>query len=202
MTRRVVASIFAGALATAAVVATSFGLVSALPQPTRGDRIAVRLLGYLERTVGRGSRISIGGQTLLARCTSLAPRRKLITLSDGTRFVLSGSRIRSWHPAASSLATTPIDSGLARAAVADLAGSYVLYAEELSRPLSNGHDIVADEVSGSTRTYRIILARRPRVELIVDDASLRPLSARFRSATVNARASLLPPAHRRARESC
>ena len=200
--RGVAAPIFVAALATAAVVAASFGLVSALPQPTQGDRIAVRVLDYLERTPGRGSRISISGQTLLARCTSLAPRRKLITLSDGTRFVLSGSRIRSWRATTSSLAVAQIDSGLARAAIADLAGSYALYAAELSRPLAHGHDIVADEISGSSRRYRIILARRPYVELIVDGASLRPLSASFRSASVSAHASLLPPAQKRVRGSC
>lgn len=202
MSRRAVTSIFAAALATAAVVATSFGLVSALPQPTQDDRIAVRLLQYLEDMRGRGSRISIGGQTLLARCTSLAPRRKLITLSDGTRLVLSGARIRSWRSTRSLLATAQPYAGLVRAAVADLAGSYALYATELSRPLSYGHDIVAEEVPGSSRTYRIVLARRPSVELTIDRASMRPLSVRFRSARVSASASLLPPAPISGRKSC
>ena len=202
MTRRAVLPIFIAALSTVAVLAASFGLVTALPQPTKDDRIAVRLLRYLEHTHGRGSRIWIDGRTLASRCTALSPRRKLITLSDGGRFVLRGSRIRVWYPGESSLATARPESGLTRAALADLAGSYALYAVELSRPLANGDDVIAADATGGTQTYQFILARRPQVELIVDRTSLRPLAARFRSATASGHATLLPPAENAGRGSC
>jgi hypothetical protein len=159
------------------------------------------VLRYLEQTRGRGSRISISGHRLLARCTPLSSSRALIALSDGTRFVLRGSHIRAWLPATSRPTKKRPDSGLARAAIADLAGSHALYADELSRPLAHRHAIV-ERVSGRPPTYRIVLARRPHVELIVDAMTLRPLVARFRSARVSGRARLLPPNQRPRHASC
>ena len=152
MTRRIVLPVFFAALASAAIAAASFGLIAALPQPTPDDRLAVRLLRYLEETPGRGSRISINGHVLTARCRPLSRTRKLITLSDGTNFVLRGSHIRVWKPQKlRTLAMRP-DTGLARAAIADLAGSNALYAMELARPLAHGDKMVDDVARTGRRT--------------------------------------------------
>jgi hypothetical protein len=196
--RGTVLPVFAAALAAAAVLAGSFGLVSALPQPTRYDRIAVDALRVLEQARGRGSRISIDGHRLLARCTSLSPRRKLIELSDGAQFVLRGSRIRAWSATTRRPKTMRPDSPAARAAIADLAGSYALYARELSATLERGEAAVVD----AGGTYVIVLARRPSVELAVDRASLRPLRVRFRAAGLAAHAVLLRPVARAGGQSC
>jgi hypothetical protein len=201
VTRRFLIPVFGAAFAAAAIVAASFGLIAALPQPTKGDRVAVGVLRYLEHTRGRGGLISIGGHVLLARCTPLSPRRKRITLSDGARFVLRGSHIEKWSTATSRRATRRPDSGVARAAIADLAGSYALYADELSRPLAHGKAVV-EAMPGRSPKYRVVLARRPYVDLVVDGATLRPLSARFRSARVSAQASLLPPARKSGKRLC
>jgi hypothetical protein len=194
VTKRVLIPVFCATLLTAAVVAASYGLMAALPQPTAADRFAVRLLDYLEQTQGRGSRIWINGHRIDARCTALSKTRSLITLSDGAKFAIRRSRIRLWHEGT----TKPRrpDSNLARAAIADLSGSNSLLAAELGPPLLAGDDMV-EPIRESDRTYRIVLSRKPFVSLDVDRVSLHPISARFRSARISARALLLPPARSR-----
>ena len=199
MTRRVLIPVFGASLITAAIVAASYGLMAALPQPTAADRLAVRLLGYLEHTPGRGSEIWINGHRVLARCSSLSKSRKLITLSDGARFAIRRSHIRLWHEAAKKPRRP--DSALARAAIADLSGSNSLYAAELGPPLAAGDDMV-EPIRESDRMYRIVLSRKPYVALDVDRVSLHPVSARFRSAGISAQASLLAPARKHRRGTC
>jgi hypothetical protein len=202
--RRVLVPLAGATVAAGAIAAAAFALVTALPQPTRGDRVGVKLLQLLHDRGGRGSRITIGGMSLTARCRQLPQRRSLVKLSDGSTFVVSGSRIRAWHPAASDLAGLSQQPALVRAALVDLAGSYQLYASELISQLERGQRVTERALRvGGRRVYEIALAsERPRVALIVDRRTLRPLEARFDSATLEASAVLEPPQMERGGATC
>ena len=202
--RRVLLPLFGAAVAAAAIAAAAFALVTALPQPTRGDRVGVRLLHFLQDRGGSGSRITIGDTSLTARCRGLPQRRSLVQLSDGNRFVVSGSRIRTWHVPGSELAGMSQQSALVRAAEADLAGSYQLYAAELTTQLARGKRVTERTVTvGGRRVYEIALApERPRVLLIVDSETLQPLEARFDSGALKAFAVLSPPQMQRGLATC
>lgn len=193
--RRVLVPVVGATCAACAIAAAAFAVVTALPQPTSGDRIGVRLLQLLHARGGRGSRITIGRMSLTARCHQLPQRRSLVELSDGNTFVVSGSHIRAWHTPASEFAEMSQQPALVRAAEADLAGSYQLYASELTSQLERGKRVTERAVTvGGRRVYEIALAReRPRVVLIVDRRTLQPLEARFDSAVLEATAVLEPP---------
>jgi hypothetical protein len=202
--RRIFVPLIGAVVVAGAIAAAAFALVTALPQPTSGDRIGVRLLQLLHAHGGRGSRITIGGRSLTARCRQLSQRRSLVELSDGNTFVVSGSRIRAWHAPASELAEMSQAPALVRAALADLAGSYQLYASELISQLERGRRVAERVVMvRGRRVYEVALAReRPRVVLIVDTRTLRPLEARFDSAALQASAVLEPPQPERGLATC
>jgi hypothetical protein len=202
--RRVVLPVAGAAVAAGAIAVAAFALVRTLPQPTRGDRIGVQLLQFLHERGGSGSQIAIGGRSLAARCHALTKRRNLVELSDGSSFVVSGSHIRAWHPPSSALAGAAQQPALVRAAEADLAGSYRLYGAELASQLERGKR-VTERVStvNGRRVYEIALAPdRPRVTLIVDGRTFRPLAARFESAAIQGSAVLAPPKPRRGLGTC
>ena len=204
MIRRVLVPLVGAAFAAGAIAAAAFALVKALPQPTRGDRVGVRLLELLHQRGGRGSRMTIGGISLTSRCRQLPQRRSLVELSDGNTFVVSGSHVRAWHAPATELAGMAQRPALVRAAEADLAGSYQLYASELTSQLERGKRVTERVVTvGGRRVYEIALAReRPRVVLVVDSRTLRPLEARFDSAALEASAVLEPPQMERGLATC
>jgi len=196
--RRVLVPLVGAAFAAGAIAAAAFALVKALPQPTRGDRVGVRLLELLHQRGGRG------GISLTSRCRQLPQRRSLVELSDGNTFVVSGSHVRAWHAPATELAGMAQRPALVRAAEADLAGSYQLYASELTSQLERGKRVTERVVTvGGRRVYEIALAReRPRVVLVVDSRTLRPLEARFDSAALEASAVLEPPQMERGLATC
>ena len=202
--RRVVLPLAGAAVAAGAIAVAAFALVRTLPQPTRGDRVGVKLLQFLHERGGTGSRIVIGGTSLSARCRALTKRQNLVELSDGSSFVVSGSHIRAWHPPSSALAGAAEQPALVRAAEADLAGSYRLYGAELTNQLERGKRVAEDTVMLRGRVvYEIELAsERPRVTLIVDGETLQPLAARFESAAITASAVLGPPKSRRGVATC
>jgi hypothetical protein len=204
MIRRVLLPVAGAAVAAGAIAVAAFALVRTLPQPTRGDRVGVKLLEFLHERGGSGSRIVIGGTTIAARCHTLSRRRNLVELSDGSSFVVSGSRIRAWQPPASDLAGAAQLPALVRVAEADLAGSYRLYAAELTSQLERGERVTEHLVTvDGRRVYEIALAHgRPRVTLIVDGRTLQPLAARFESAAIQASSVLSPPKPRRGLATC
>jgi hypothetical protein len=172
-----------------AVAVGGFVVMRSLPQPTHADRVGVGVLRVLETHRGGGSRMHIGGRSLVARCRDLAGGRSLISLSDGTRFVLRGARVRRWR--ASPLASDVTAPGVLRAAEADLAGSYRLYAHELTAQLERGERV---GVARDGEAYALALdSSLPRAELVVNRETLRPVGARFRSRTLTAHASLRRP---------
>jgi hypothetical protein len=196
---RLVVPVAAALALASAIAAASFAVVRTLPQPTHGDRTGVRLLDVLENSRGVGSRIAIGGRSLVARCTPLTGRQNLISVSNGSSLVLAGSHIRASKPpekgATSELASTPEQSPLLRAAIADLSGSYALYATELAIQLARGSRVIRKEIVHNGRpAYEIELGDElPRAALIVDRRTLRPLAALFESARLHGKALLEPP---------
>lgn len=189
------------ALATGgAVAAAAFGVVSTLPQPTHDDRTGVRVLRVLETRHGGGSRISVGDRSLVAECRRLSARRRLVSLSDGSAFVVAGTRVypsTAPNPAARSelAGSTAGEPPLLRAAEADLAGSYALYAAELAVQLEHGAPVLgAKRFVEGRPAYQIWLDdHRPRAALFVDSRTFEPLAAEFDSAQLKGRATLTPP---------
>lgn len=174
-------------LVVAAITAAAFGIVSALPQPTRSDRIAVAVLHVLETHRGLGSTFTIGGRSFVAQCRRLPGRRSLVRLSDGTQFVVHGVHV--WpRGSASQLASARRTHRLLQAAEADLFGSYRLYAQELVLQLQSGSRV---ETGGARNAYTLILDQaKPRAVLLVDRATLQPIAVRFSSRSVSGRAIL------------
>jgi hypothetical protein len=172
----------------------SFGLVSALPPPTHEKRLAVRVLQVLQERRGAGAVISLDGREILARCRPLPPWRQLVTLSDGTRFALSGTRAtRIPEPGQRQLESTSLADAQLLSAQADLAGSRPLYTKEILGRLQHGRRVVV----GTTRyrgvpAYRLRLGRdRPRVELLVSRRTFQPLAARYEGRWVKGSSRLL-----------
>jgi len=174
-------------LVVAAITAAAFGIVSALPQPTQSDRIAVAVLHVLETHRGLGSEFTIGGRSFVAQCRRLPGRRSLVRVSDGTQFVVRGVHVRPWRPS-SQLASVRRTHGLLQAAEADLFGSYRLYTQELALQLQSGSRV---ETGGGRNAYGLILDQaRPRAVLLVDRATLQPVAVRFSSRSLSGRAIL------------
>jgi hypothetical protein len=203
----------AASIATAAAIAAAaFAMVSAFPQPTRGDRTGVRLLDVLETHRGVGSTIAVAGRSIVARCERLSRRRSLVSFSDGSALVLAGSHIRAAKPARRTaqrsatrdLANRHVDSPLLRVAQADLAGSYKLYATELRIQLERGSRIIREETTyNGIPAYQVELGSAlPRASLIVDRETLQPLAATFESAALDGNAILAPPTSFAERSAC
>jgi hypothetical protein len=190
-----VTAVLRASCALALIGGAAFGLLSTLPQPTEDKRLGVRVLQTLQHRSGTGSVMWFGNRRIVARCRPLPPWRQLVTLSDGTRFTLSGARAtRLPSPDRRLLeSTSPLDGQLL-SAEADLAGSRQLFARELLGRLLHGHRVLL----GPTRfrgvpAYRLQLGQdRPRVELVVDRRSLEPLAARYDGRWVKGTSSLLP----------
>lgn len=140
--------------------------------------------------------MTLAGDPLAARCRRLSRTQSLVSLSDGDTFVLRRARIRDWQTPPSRRAVALSEPPILRAAKADLAGSYRLYASELMRQLEAGLRVSGRPVTAKGRpAYEIELApTRPRVALLVDRRTLRPLAARFESRQLSGEAELAPPA--------
>lgn len=187
---RHVLTVLATVLAAILVAGIAFGTVSTLPRPTRGDRIAIRLLEVLQERRGSGSVLSISGKHLPARCVRIGKTRELVTLGDGTALVLRGSHILARRDPSSPLADIRLDPGVLSAAEADLSGSYALYAAEIVAQLEQGAKLTMRRSHGAEGEAITIALReqRPRVELIVAPKSLRPIAAHYRSRRIDATA--------------
>lgn len=184
------------ALTLCAVAGVGYSLVSALPAPSAGDRVAVRVLDRLQSTRGRGGAMEIAGTTAQVRCRRLGGGRHLVTVGEGTRLLLSGTRVR--EVAQSSrlrlLASAQRQSPELTSAEADLSGSHELYAIQLAGQLSHGRTVVVGStVVRGTPAYRLRLTRaQPSLELLVARRSLKPLVAVYRSASLSGRTVLGP----------
>jgi hypothetical protein len=198
--------VFGGAaLGLSAIVLTGFGVVSTLPQPSHGDRIAVRALVVLQQHRGRGGVMQLAGVRLHVTCKRLPPYRQLIALDDGSRLVLSATHVRQVRePLRTRMLAVTENRPELVSAEADLAGSYALYAAQLTQRLAGGLPVLAGTTAvGGTPAYRLILGRgHPRVELLVDRQSLVPLAATYRSASLQGRTTLAQPAGRNAWRAC
>lgn len=182
--------VFLALVLVAALFAASVGALRAsLPRPSEPARRASRLLDLLDRTRGGGAELVVAGRRLVATCRPLSGRRYAVALDDGTRLVLAGThvtRVASTRPR-ELLALEPADLV---AAQADLVGSHDLLARELAGTLMTGR-LLARDVTFRARPATVFrLERTPLVELVVDRATLTPLAARYRSATVSGSSTL------------
>jgi hypothetical protein len=195
------AALLAAAVAAVAIAAAAFGIVSVLPEPTRGDSLAVRLLGVLRERRGSGSVISIGNARLRAQCFRIRSREH-VTLDDGTSFVLNGSHVLARREPTSRLAAVSVRHGPIASAEADLSGSYALYSAEVIGQLERGARITARRARfGGEAAFLIALRDRPpHVDLLVSERSLQPLAVHFWSARLDARGVIIST--RRGRRGC
>lgn len=188
-------ALLGAAVAFVAIAAGAYGIVSALPEPTRGDSLAVRLLDVLRHPRGSGSLISIAEQRLQARCVRIGRFREHVTLDDGTTFVLRKSHVVARTEPPSPLAAIRVHRRHALAAAeAVLAGSYELYYAEVLAQLQRGVRITARAASVDGRSAFLITLREkpPYVELLVSRKSFRPIAVHFWSAHgLDARAHIL-----------
>ncbi|HZO63202.1 MAG TPA: hypothetical protein VFB35_09520 [Gaiellaceae bacterium] len=176
----------------AAIAAGAYFLVSLLPHPSPGERIAVRALDVLQQHRGTRVMIDLGGKRLAARCRQLPHWRSLVALEDGSRLILTGTRVVPLD-GERMLAGRTEAGGQLLSAQADLAGSFQLYSKELIGRLQNGRPVVVgvDRVRGIP-ALRLRLGRdRPRVELLVSRRKLQPLAARYDGRYVHASMVLL-----------
>ncbi len=195
------------AVGLAAVTAASYGLLAVgLPRASTGDRVGARVLVELERTRAAGAVGAIGGRPFRAACRTVSRRTAVLSLAGGRRLLLHGAHVHALKThgpgAPASLASRRLAS-LARAepeatvAVADLSGSHKLYSIELAHRLLAIRGVGGRRVTVDGRpAYSIALGHeRPRVELLVDRRTLRPLFLRYRSRRVSGWARILaaPP---------
>jgi hypothetical protein len=191
--------------AVCAIAGSSYALVSTLPKPTQSDRIAVHVMNRLVHARGTGGTMHLAGATLRVRCRKVSPLRQLVLLSDGTRLLISGPRIRrlAGSRVARSLAAVATHPALT-AAEGDLSGSYVLYATELTSQLNHGRRTFAGTTRfRGRRVDRLRLTRsHPDAELLVDPVTYRPLAVRFHADGLRGSTVLAPPTGVHGRAGC
>jgi hypothetical protein len=187
--RRIVIPVLGASVLATAIAAAAFGIVSALPQPTRADRVGINVLRVLQSHRGAGSRMRIGGALLISHCRQLSGGRTLVSVSNGTALVIRGDRVHTWLKHRVSLASLRREPGLLRAAEADMSGSYRLYAHELTAQLESGEHV---RVIDGGALYELVLASgSPRAELLVNRRTFRPVGATFASRRLSGRATLI-----------
>ena len=193
----------AAVLSVAAIVAVSYGLVSTLPAPSAGDRLAVRVLERLDAARGTGGTMELAGRVVRVRCRRLPSHATLLDVG-GDRLELIGTHVSVVRaPRARTLAAATRGAATA-AAEADLSGSYLLYRSELAGVLERpGAVLLGRTRVGGRQAERIRLTGAPPdVELLVDAATLRPLAVRFRSRRLSGWTRLGPPARLTGRAGC
>ena len=199
-----VTTVARAATGLAAIVLAAYALVAMLPAPREDERLALRVLQFLDEHRGSGAVMTLGDDVVTASCRKLPPWRSLVTLTDGSRLVLAGTRVGVPTPRGRSLESAQPVDGERRAAQADLAGSYGLYALELRSRLVHRRPMLAGTTRvGDTPTYVIRLGRdRPRVELLVHRTSLVPVAARYVSARLDGTSRLAAPVDGRGGRGC
>ena len=174
-------------------------LAVGLPRPSEDERLALRVLAELRSPSGtRGAELRIGTARLVAHCRKVAPGRSVVTISDGTRLLVRGTRIKSFTGARSGRALTSRAASLERSelrsAQADLAGVRSLYAAQLRGRLLRGEDVYLGETTvAGVPAHRFRLGRdQPRLELLVGQGTLTPLAASYESRRLTGTSRLLP----------
>ena len=193
----------------ACLFGVSFGVLDlGLRSPSAADKIGVRLLQVLKRTRGVRAVLDVEGHRLRSTCRGFIGR-DLLQLSDGTRIVIIGVHAyRTLPPRGSLIAAVSnrrelfaVHSTAALvSAQAAIAGSHALWAGILAARLEQANLRVQAVRFESRPAYEVRLSTKPLLELIVDQATLRPVAAVYRSQAVSASSRLL--ASRRAVGGC
>lgn len=200
MIRRIVLPLLGAAAVAAGIAVAAYGVVSALPQPTRADRVGVGVLRVLQTHRGAGSRMRIDGTSLVSHCRQLSGGRTLVFVSNGTAFVIRGDHVHAWLKQRSGLAAVRRARGLLQAAEADMSGSYRLYAHELTAQLESGAHVRV--IDGGSRYELVLASGSPRAELLVDRRTLRPVAATFDSHRLSGRATFITLREARLHAGC
>jgi hypothetical protein len=197
--KRVLVPIAGASLAAALLVGVCYGVLRVtLPTSSKGQRLAIRTLGNLDRWRSHGAVLQIGGRTLTAHCTSVR-RGAVVSLGDGSRILVRGRRVHALATRVSArerqlAAARPVDPELV-SAEALLGGSRSLIVAGLAVRLAVGTEPLAGETRvGRTPAYVFLLGRseKPRIELLVSQRTLEPLGVRYASARLQGSSRLLP----------
>jgi hypothetical protein len=168
---RIAAVVTAGVAVAAGIGGAGFVLETLLPRPGFGDRLAVSLIRMLDREKVARSVVVLGDARFAATCRQISRadalvavgRRDLVRVS-GTHVVAVGTRLVELHVVS----------------LADLAGCPRLIAAELARRLRAPQAIVAaPTIFNGVPAYRLTLARRPHVVLLVTRKARRPFALVF-----------------------
>jgi len=187
------------------ITGAAFALLAlGLPRTSEDDRLALRVLAELRGPAGiRGAELQIGTRRLIAHCRKVAPGRSVVTISNGARLVVRGTRIKSFTGARSSgralTSRAALEESELRSAQVDLAGIRGLYAAQLRGRLLRGEDVYLGETTvAGVSAHRFRLGRdQPRLELLVEQETLTPLAARYESRRLKGMSRLLPATGRR-----
>jgi hypothetical protein len=172
-----------GLLTVGAISVLGLGLLrAALPGPLHDDRLAVKIIGRLQATRISGAVVRVNDTTLYTRCRRINGAVSSISVAGGQRLI-----VRRTHLVMPSTARRHPYRTSVFSAEADLAGSRRLYINELVGRLQLGDPVIDGRGRfGGRPVYRLRLGNdRPRVVLLVDQRSLRPLGVSFRSARIS-----------------
>ena len=193
-----------GVVGAACVFGVSFAVLElGLRSPSAGEKVALRVLAELRRTRGVHAVLDVDGERLLSTCHSYLGR-DLLELSNGSRLVLVGVHAYRTLPPGGPVVEAVSDrrelfvvrtaAGLVGAQAA-IAGSHAYWARILAVRLEQANVHVRPVLFDSRAAYELQLSSRPLLELIVDQATLRPVAAVYRSRAVDATSRLIPSRH-------
>jgi hypothetical protein len=143
----------------------------------------------LDRTAGTSSVLELSRSRFVGDCRQVSHSRALVSFGPGGQARVVGTHVfvldRDRLPTVAVTAAT------------DLAGCPRLLADELSIALKQRDGVIAAPTRyGRVAAYRLVIDRRPLLELTVAREGLRPLALRLVSRTFTGR-SALRPARRR-----
>jgi hypothetical protein len=174
-----------GAALAALIGLGSFGLLQLLDRPTLGDRVAVAVIERLDRSAGTSSVLTLSRSRFVGVCRQVSRSRALVSFGPGGQ-----ARVVGTHVFVLDRDRLPT---VAMAAAADLAGCPRLLANELSIALRKRNGVIAAPTRyGAVAAYRLVIDRRPLLELTVARAELRPLALRLVTRRLSGRSVLRP----------
>lgn len=182
--RHVLAPVAGAAAILAAVTLAAAAIGFVLKPPTRDVVLAAREVQVLDRTQNGGAEIDLAGRSLDATCWP-SGRAALVSFDTGAHILVRGTHVTAHATFAPRLL----------AAAADLSGVHRLLAAELADRVRTTPHVI--DGAARWRGRPVLLLRLggnyPRVDLVVDRATLEPLAVRFRGRRISGSSRLLPP---------
>lgn len=174
------------------VLGVSFAVLQfGLARPGASDRLAARVVRVLDVTRGRGALVTLGSARLRASCRRITPGTIRIHVG-GTEIVASGPHILRLRPLAGERSLAAHRAPELTAAELVLVGSHALFARQLGGLLQRRSvGVVPTRFDGRPAYVVRLRPARPRVTIVVDARTLRPLAAAYRSASVSGSSRLI-----------